>query len=86
MTNRLRVIPALMIDNPEEVQGVNMIGLILQYLPVHLLRFRHTTGLMKNQRLVEGRLRLGPPRGRRVCRRLLRLIPGSPGPVLGRKQ
>src|ERR1700730_4018368 len=35
MTNRLRVIPALMIDNPEEVLGVNMIGLILQYLPVH---------------------------------------------------
>ena len=86
MTNRLRVIAALMMDNPEEVQGVNMIGLILQYLPVHLLRFRQTTGLMKNERSVECRPQLEPPRGRRIPRRVLWLIPGPPGPVLGTKR
>ena len=48
MTNRLRVIAALMMDDPEQVQGVRMIGLIFQYLPVQLLRFRQTAGLMKN--------------------------------------
>ena len=86
MTNRLRVIAALMMDDPEEVEGVKMIGLIFQYLPIHLLRFRQTTGLMKNQRPVECRPRLGPPRRRRVSRRVLWLIPGPPRAVLGTKR
>jgi len=86
MTNRLRVIAALIMDDPEEVQGVKMIGLILQYLPVQLLRFRQTTGLMKNQRSFECRPQLRPPRGRRVSWGVLWLIPGPPDPVLGTKR
>src|SRR4029079_15651981 len=53
--NRLRMLAALAIDDPEQVQAVKMIGLHFKDLSIALLRLSQPTLPMESYRLPEGR-------------------------------
>ncbi len=53
LTNRLHVIAALVIDDPEQMQTIKMTGLSPQDVPIHLFGLRQLSGPMQRKRITE---------------------------------
>ena len=81
LTNRRSVIAALMVDDADEMQALEMIGLDIEDLSIRCLRLNQATTVMQREGTPEDRGRVAARRA--VLRRALMPAPGRLGRAAG---